>query len=139
MSEAKQLPNLSGQVVHTEWVSKDVAASRDFFTAVFGTQFQDMGGPQGEYWTFGDQDLGIGGAIRPLMEQDQGHTYSAPYINVANIDDAVAKAEAAGATTIVPKVPVPGMGWFAWFQAPGEIIVAAWQNAPEAPAPSPPS
>lgn len=134
MSQTTTHP-LTGQVVHTEWVSNDVAASRAFFTAVFGTEFQDMSNPQGEYWTFGNQDLGVGGAIRSLMDEDQGHTYSAPYLAVEDLDAAIAAAEAAGATIMVPKVPVPGMGWFSWFKAPGDIIVAAWQNDPEAPAP----
>ena len=134
MSQTTTHP-LTGQVVHTEWVSNDVAASRAFFTAVFGTEFQDMSNPQGEYWTFGNQDLGVGGGDGRVQVFDGkvGCGVGVALVFVHQGSDGA--AEAAGATIMVPKVPVPGMGWFSWFKAPGDIIVAPWQNDPEAPAP----
>lgn len=129
-----------GNVVHTEFASKDADATCKFLGDVFGLQFENGGTPEsGDYWMFGSEEDGVGGAVRPLMPEDQGHAYSAPYIGVEDIDATIAAAEAAGAEVMVPKVPIPGMGWFAWFQAPGGVVVAAWQTDSEAPAPEAPS
>lgn len=127
MSETTKPLVGAGHVVHTEFISTDVAGTRDFLSKVFGLQFQNMPSEMGDYWNFGDEKLGIGGAVRGLMPEEAG-PYSAPYFSVENLDATIDAAQGAGATVIVPKTPVPGMGHFAWFQAPGGVIVAAWQN-----------
>ena len=35
------------------------------------------------------------------------------YLSVENVDQFARKAESLGAKVVVPKTPVPGMGWFA--------------------------
>lgn len=131
MSETTQPLVGAGHVVHTEFVSADVEGTRDFLSTVFGLQFQNMPSEMGDYWNFGDEKLGIGGAVRGLMPEEPG-PYAAPYFSVDDIDATIATAQEAGATLMVPKQPVPNMGYFAWFQAPGGVIVAAWQNDPDA-------
>lgn len=127
-----------GHIVHTEFDSKDAAATCTFLSEVFGWSFENMGNPQtGDYWNFGDAELGIGGAVRQTTEEEGGHAYTAPYVNVADLNATINTAQKAGATIMVPKTPVPGMGWFSWFQAPGGVIVAAWQNDENAPAGEP--
>lgn len=121
-----------GNITHTEWTSSDVKATCDFLGTVFGWRFQDAGGPQGPYMMFGDPEVGVGGAVRPVMEHEAGPG-ATPYVSVTDLDGVIKKAEGAGAKTIVPKTPVEKMGWFAWFQAPGGIVVAAWQNDADAP------
>lgn len=128
-----QIPK--GTVVHTEFASKDPEATCKWFTDVFGTRFHNMGNDQGDYFTFGDPDVGLGGAVRPLMAEDVGGApYSCPYLSTDDIDATIGAAEAAGAQVMVPKQPVEKMGWFAWFTVPGGCIVATWQNDADAPA-----
>ncbi len=121
-----------GHIVHTEFVSTDATATCQFLTNVFGIEFQNMPSDMGDYWNFGDEQLGIGGAVRQLTEEEGNNAYSAPYFNVENIDAVIDAAVGAGATLMVPKQAVPNMGHFAWFQAPGGVIVAAWENDPGA-------
>ncbi len=139
-TQASQTPTFvgPGNIVHTEWASNDVDASRAFLSKLFGWEMKDMGNPQqGAYWTFGDDKLGLGGAVRAVVPEDPGPS-ATPYVSVDDLDATIAAATEAGATVMVPKMPVEKMGWFAWFQAPGDIVVAAWQNDESAPAPTMP-
>ena len=57
------------------------------------------------------------------------------YVSVESVDESVAKAKALGATVVVEKMPVPGMGWFAQLIDPQGNPFAVWQ-ADEASAPT---
>ena len=50
------------------------------------------------------------------------------YINVANVDEFVRKAERLGAKVLMAKHPVPGMGWFAQLADTEGNVFALWQN-----------
>lgn len=114
-----------GDINHIEFVSNDVNATTTFMNTLFGYEFQDMGNEAGPYHTFGKD--GRGGAVRPVMENEPGPGTTA-YVGVDNLDEAITKAEENGATLMVPKQPVPTMGWFAWIQAPGGVVLALWQD-----------
>lgn len=50
------------------------------------------------------------------------------YIGVASVDEFVRRAERLGAKVVVPKMPVPTMGWFAQLQDTEGNIFAVWQT-----------
>jgi len=50
------------------------------------------------------------------------------YVGVANVDEFVRRAERLSAKVVVPKTPVPGMGWFAQLKDTEGNIFAVWQN-----------
>ncbi|MGB0653490.1 MAG: VOC family protein [Thermoplasmatota archaeon] len=129
----KMIP--AGNVCHTELASNDTAATRKFLTDMFATEFVDVSTPELEYHSFGSMEHGVGGAVRPVVPEEPGPN-ATPYFLVEDIDVSIAKATEAGATPMVPKTPVPTMGWFAWFIAPGGVVLALWQNDPNAPPPS---
>ena len=50
------------------------------------------------------------------------------YIDVESIDDYSAKVEQLGGKIIMPKTPVPGMGWFVICLDTENNTFAIWQN-----------
>ena len=54
----------------------------------------------------------------------------ANYISVDSVDEYGAKAEALGGQVVMPKTPVPGMGWFLYFKDPEGNILGLWQHDP---------
>ena len=69
-----------------------------------------------------------GGLMRRMMP---GQT-PVNYISVENVDEFARKAERLGAKLVVPKMPVPGMGWFAQLTDTEGNIFAIWQHDPAA-------
>lgn len=127
----------AGTPVHSEYASNDTAATRKWLTDVFGITFMDMSNDGFEYHTFGDEETGIGGAVRPVVPEEAGPNTTS-YLSTTDLDATITKAQDCGANMIVPKTPVPGFGWFAWFMVPGDVVIAAWQNDANAPAPDAP-
>jgi predicted enzyme related to lactoylglutathione lyase len=54
------------------------------------------------------------------------------YISVASVEDFTHKAEQLGAKVVVPKMPVPNMGWFAHLSDPEGNVFAIWEHDPHA-------
>jgi predicted enzyme related to lactoylglutathione lyase len=77
--------------------------------------------PEMNYTTFypGEQP---GGGFSPVSDQmPAGTTFV--YIGTDNIEATLAKVEAAGGKTVVPKSEIPETGWFAFFTDPtGNMI-----------------
>jgi len=48
------------------------------------------------------------------------------------VDEFVQKAERLGAKVVMPKQPVPAMGWFAQLTDPEGNVFAIWQTDPKA-------
>jgi predicted enzyme related to lactoylglutathione lyase len=53
------------------------------------------------------------------------------YVRVVDLDAALRKVQKAGGRVVLPRVDVPGMGSFFWFQIPGGPLLACWQDTPE--------
>jgi predicted enzyme related to lactoylglutathione lyase len=117
-----------GEVVHIEYTSSDLPASRAFLQKAFGWTFQKQPMPPGmEYWTFETPGGPPGGVMAPVPNQPAGTTMS--YILVRSLDDAVAKAVKSGAVVCVPKREVPSVGWFSIIEAPGQVQLALWETS----------
>jgi uncharacterized protein len=68
---------------------------------------------------------GVNGGIMRRMFPDQAPVN---YINVPNVDEFAQRAERLGAKPLVPKRPVPGMGWFAQLSDTEGNVFAIWEN-----------
>jgi predicted enzyme related to lactoylglutathione lyase len=112
-------------IVHFEIPADDVARARSFYNDLFGWEFSEAPGFPG-YWSFstGEEDSMTGGAV---MKRQHGEHLITNYIGVASVDESIAKIEALGGTIVVPKSPVQGMGWMAWFRDPEGNVMALWQ------------
>ena len=101
--------------VHFEIPSSNPERAMAFYTAVFGWQFQKWDGPM-PYWminTGPNDQPGINGGMLPKQHPDQPCVNT---MNVANLDETTKVIEANGGTNVVPKMPVPTVGWLAYYK-----------------------
>jgi uncharacterized protein len=111
------------------WVdlaSSDPAASREFYSKLFGWQVEVNPDPQyGGYAIakVGGKDVaGIG----PKMMAEAPTAWTL-YIGTDDTDALAAKVTAAGGAVIAPPMEVAGQGRMAVFQDPSGAFIAAWQ------------
>ena len=105
-------------IVHFEIPANDVEKLRKFYSALFGWKIEKMPGPM-EY--FGIQTVPIdnkGMPVRPgvnggMMKKQNPEHKPVNYIAVESVDEYVKKITALGGKVIVPKMEVPGIGWWA--------------------------
>ncbi len=109
-------------IVHFEIPSSDIERSKKFYNDLFGWKFDKFPSPPGskmpegmEYWMISTLDdkgnEGVnGGMMKRQSPQQQGITN---YVDVKSVEEYSAKVEKLGGKVISPKMPVPGMGYFA--------------------------
>src|ERR1041384_5597190 len=86
-----------------------------FYTTLFGWKFQKWDGPM-DYWiisTGQPGEPGIDGGLLPRCEPAQACVNT---IAVPNLDESSKVAENAGGKCVLPKMPIPGVGWLAYFK-----------------------
>jgi uncharacterized protein len=118
------------RVVHFEIPANEPQKVMDFFKKTFGWSFQQFGTE--EYWvvmTGDEKEPGINGGLLKKRHPDQPIVNS---IDVKNIDSAIKDIEANGGTIVVPKMPIPTVGWLAYFKDPDGNIHGVYQNDPAA-------
>ena len=121
------------RVVHFEIHAENPERAIAFYQGVFGWSFQKWAGPM-DYWLIGtgdEKERGInGGMIRrmgpPPVEGQAVNSYVCT-IDVPAIDEYVNKALAAGASIALAKMPIPGVGWLAYFKDTEGNIVGVMQ------------
>jgi predicted enzyme related to lactoylglutathione lyase len=123
--------------VHFEIHAADPAKLSKFYADVFGWRITHM--PQFDYYLIntGDADgPGINGGF--VKRMGAGAAAGAPVnafvcsLGVNSLDEAIAKATAAGAQIALPKMAIPGVGWQAYIRDPDENIVGLHQADPNA-------
>ena len=121
---------MPGEIVHIEIPADDTGASREFWGALFGWQFESFPGPSEYHMTrISDQ---TGGAI-PTMEP--GKKGPRPYFSVDDINACAARVKELGGTAS-DAMPVPQMGWFATCTDPHGTAFGLWQTDSSAPMPT---
>jgi predicted enzyme related to lactoylglutathione lyase len=110
-------------VVHFEIGCRDTAASANFYSHLFGWTSQQMG--PALMINTGSPQQGIPGHFTALGHEP--YHYTIFYVQVDDIDAALAKAESMGGKTRVPKVDIPGYGSFAWFDDPDSNVIGLWK------------
>lgn len=112
-----------GTIVHCELYSDDVAATKKFYTDVFGWKFNEI--PNAGYAIIQAPARPHGGLLQKRRPTKPGGFLppsTLNYILVESVDQAAKKIQDAGGKIIVPKYEIPDMGWFAVFEAPGGIV-----------------
>lgn len=112
--------------VHIDLSTTDVTAARKFYEQVFDWNFiqlPEMGGYLGI-----DVGKGVGGGIGQVQSPDQPPSWTS-YVDVADIDETLSKAEAAGGRVVQGRMDVGGMGWLAMFLDPQGAMIGIWQSA----------
>jgi len=118
------------KVVHFELPADDPDRAIAFYEGAFGWKIDKWGGPM-DYWLVGagsPDEPGINGAI--VRRGD----ISAPQITigVASIDEQVERIVAAGGKILMPKVPIPGVGYHALCEDPEGNHIGILQSDPTA-------
>ena len=118
---------MAGAPVHIEIPAQDTAKDREFWTGLFGWQFQEMGGPV-EYHMTQVTDK-TGGAIYNNPEGNADGIRV--YFDVDDINQGTARVRELGGEANEPQ-PVPTMGWFAGCKDASGNDFGLWQNDPSA-------
>lgn len=114
------------RIIHFEIPSADPDIARDFYNKVFGwemTQWADQ-----PYWlcNTGDKSKpGIDGAIIKKRGPDH-HVVNT--IEVDNLDNSIRTIEEHGGVIVVPRMPIPGIGWVAYFKDPDQNILGVMES-----------
>ena len=106
------------RVVHFEIHADDPQRAANFYQGVFGWDIKKWEGPE-DYWlvtTGKAPEPGIDGAIVKRMGPINGDAVIAYVctVDVPSVDDAIAKITSHGGTIVLPKMPVPGVGWLVY-------------------------
>jgi len=104
-------------IVHFEIPADNVEKLRRFYSELFGWKIEKEGAI--DYWMIETVPVNEKGMpIRPginggmMKRQNPGHKPT-NYIAVESVDKYVRKIEALGGKVLVPKMEVPGIGWWA--------------------------
>jgi predicted enzyme related to lactoylglutathione lyase len=120
---------MAGEIVHLEIPSDDTEKSREFWSSLFGWQFEAYPGPS-EYHMTRISDRG-GAAITNMEPGKRG---TRPYFDVDDINAGAARVKELGGEAS-DAMPVPSMGWFSTCTDPEGNEFGLWQSDASAPSP----
>lgn len=106
------------RVIHFEIPSHEPEKAIQFYGSVFDWSFSKWEGPQ-EYWlitTGSAEEPGINGG---LLRRDTGvASTTVNTIGVPSVDDFAARVVEGKGEVVVPKMAIPGVGWFCYCKDP---------------------
>ena len=117
---------MAGQMVHLEIPAGNTAKAKEFWSGLFGWEFQDYPGPT-EYHMAQFAE-GQGGAIYGAEGDARG---TRVYFDVDDINAGAARVGELGGEADQP-MPVPGMGWFVTCKDVEGNPFGLWQTDPNA-------
>lgn len=123
---------MSGRVVHFEIPFDEGDRAREFYSKVFGWEFDEI--PEMSYTMVesgpsGDQGPTEPGFINGGMAQRSG-SFPSPtlVLGVDSIDDALAAVAAAGGSVVSEREPVGDMGFSAYFTDTEGNLLGLWES-----------
>ena len=121
---------MPGKLVHFEVPAEDADRATQFYSSVFGWQFQDSGMPGIDY-RLTQTGEAQGGAVYPDEKAGGGLTV---YFDTDDIEASLDKVRDAGGDA-EEKQPIPGIGWFAGCRDTEGNPFSLFQSDESAPAP----
>lgn len=113
-------------MVHFEIPCDNPEKTMEFFKEVFGWKFEKFGNE--EYWSAITGNDGSPGIIGGILKKRDPNQSVANSIEVPDVDAYVTKIEKAGGNIVVPKMPIPSIGWLAYFKDPDGNIHGLFQE-----------
>jgi predicted enzyme related to lactoylglutathione lyase len=108
-----------------ELMTGDVEAAREFYSAVFGWECQEVPMPGMNYTLVKVDDQEVGGMMKMPAEAGDAPPQWCVYVTVDD-PDAVAKAAAEqGGTVVIPPCDIPEVGRFCVIQDPQGATIRA--------------
>lgn len=122
------------RVIHFEIHADNPDRAIKFYSEVLGWKFQKWEGPM-EYWLImtGDRSQpGIDGGLvrrRGAIDGDAVIAYVCT-VDVPSVDNYADRAKKAGGAVVVPKMPIPGVGWLVYCKDTEGNIFGMMQSNP---------
>ncbi len=127
-STQKQDKRIIPTIVHFDIPADDVERARKFYTELFGWKIERTPGPM-EYWmisTTEDQnENAVNGAMMKRILPEPGYRN---YIAVSSVEEYAAKVKKLGGRVVLPKMAVPGLGYFAVCLDTENNCFAIWET-----------
>jgi uncharacterized protein len=117
--------------IHFEIPADNPQRAIQFYERVFGWTFSRWDGPM-EYWVIKTGPAGEPGIDGGLMSKRDPAQPCVNTVGVADLDATLKLIEDSGGVCVVPKMPVPGVGWLAYFKDTEGHIVGVMQADPVA-------
>ena len=105
-----------------ELMTADVEAAKRFYTELLGWTTEEV--PGMSYTLVKTGDTGIGGIMAVPPQATGAPPQWGIYVIVDDVDATARKAQALGATTIVPLTDIPNVGRFYTFQDPQGAVIS---------------
>ena len=105
-----------------ELMTADVEAAKRFYTELLGWTTEEV--PGMSYTLVKTGDTGIGGIMAAPPQATGAPPQWGIYVTVDDVDATARKAQALGATTIVPLTDIPNVGRFYTFQDPQGAVIS---------------
>ena len=101
------------RVIHFEIPAADPERASKFYQKVFGWKFDKWAGPM-EYWMVTTGADGVPGINGGMLRKPGPVSVTTNTIGVGSVDVAIEAAKSAGGKLVMPKSPIPGVGYFAY-------------------------
>jgi predicted enzyme related to lactoylglutathione lyase len=119
------------RVIHFEIPAAEPERAAAFYGKVFGWKFDKWAGPT-EYWMVTTGTDGTPGINGGMMRKPAGIASTTNTIGVDSVDGAVEAVLKAGGKNIMPKTPIPTVGYFAYCEDTEGNLFGVMQADPNA-------
>ena len=108
-------------VVYVEFNVPDAAKTAKFFEEAFGWE------PTPLFEGYLSVQHGDEPGIDTGIQQADGPATTVATLSVPDLDAAVRQVEEHGGTIVMPRFPIPGAGYAAYFREPSGLTVGMWE------------
>ena len=121
--------------IYFDFTVKNLPEAKCFFEHVFDWRFEKFPMPYDYYriQAGSEDEPGIDGGIGAIADTTTAEEKPLTQVTipVLNLDECIARIEEAGGKIIEPKMPIPGIGWFAACAEPGGLLFGIIEADPE--------
>ena len=127
----------TGRFVWFDHLTRDVAAARDFYTAVVGWGTQAWGGGDEPYTMWTADGVPVGGLMKLPGEMEQAGTppHWFAHVTVEDVDASARRAEELGGRVLSPPADIPEVGRYAVVADPQGATISLFRPGGEGMAP----
>lgn len=105
---------MNNPVQWLEIATDDLERAKAFYATVFGLEFQYVEMPDSKMYMFGQPDLqGSSGCLVKGDDSKPSAEGTLVYFSCEDVDNELAKVEAAGGKALTPKIDIGDFGFFA--------------------------
>jgi predicted enzyme related to lactoylglutathione lyase len=119
---------MANPFAHIELTTSDLAAAKKFYKKMFDWKLTDMPMGEGAVYTMIKTGKGAGGGMQAKPMPDAPVTWL-PYVEVADVKKALAKAEKGGAKVVLPVMDIGKNGIIGIFVDPAGAMLGVWSKA----------